>query len=388
MAFLFGSVSFSRFKIVGGAPKRLDDALLDKLRHHAIGAQRSVRPDHEEIGWLGGRHLLDRDFALEKNILVECLHFALRIDVSRIPPELLRAYVEQELESLRAEGGARRDFARLKKQAVEAARRRADREIKDGHYRRSRQFPILLDGPRDVLYLAAGPPAVSERLHPLFRETFGKRLEPITAGQVAYEFAERHGLTRRIESLQPSKLVAPPDGDGRPDVWWTAHDPASRDYLGNEFLLWLWFTLGEDSDTVALPDDTEAAVVLVKNLTLECPWGENGKETISAEGPTQLPEARRAIQSGKLPRKAGLIVSRQDQQYTFTLQAETLNVSSAVLPKVETNGDPRACFEERVQQIRHLAETLDLLYGAFLKLRLSTDWPALSDRLRAWLRRS
>ena len=113
-----------------------------------------------------------------------------------------------------------------------------------------------------------------------------------------------------------------------------------------------------------------------------------GKETISAEGPTQLPEARRAIQSGKLPRKAGLIVSRQDQQYTFTLQAETLNVSSAVLPKVETNGDPRAYFEERVGQVRHLAETLDLLYGAFLKLRLSTDWPALSDRLRAWLRRS
>jgi hypothetical protein len=45
------------------------------------------------------------------------------------------------------------------------------------------------------------------------------------------------------------------------------------------------------------------------------------------EGPTRLPEAFRALQAGKLPRKAGLILVRHDQQYELTLQAETLAVS-------------------------------------------------------------
>ena len=105
MAFLSGSVSFSRFEVVGGSPKRLDEQLLDKLRSKVIGKQRVQRPDHVEIGWVGGRHLLDRQFDVEKNILLECLHFGFRIDSASPPADLMRAYVEMELESLLKEGG-------------------------------------------------------------------------------------------------------------------------------------------------------------------------------------------------------------------------------------------------------------------------------------------
>ncbi|MBN2561940.1 MAG: hypothetical protein JXQ75_13530 [Phycisphaerae bacterium] len=389
MAFLAGTVSFSRFKVVGGSPKRLDESLLEKLRNQAIGKQRVMRADNEEVGWIGGRHVLDQEFDLEKNVLLDCLHFGLRVDASRVPPDLMRAYVEMELDALRdgnGDGNARA-FARLKKQAVEAARKRADREVKDGRYRRLRQFPILLDTRNDVLYVGATQPAVLERLHPLFKETFGRRLEPITAGRLGYDRAEQQGISRKLENLRPSTFVAHPDGDGHIDVYWTAHDSTSRDYLGNEFLLWLWYTLSEETDTIELPDKTEASVVIVKQLALECPWAQSGKEVITCEGPTQLPESRRAIQSGKLPRKAGLILARQDEQYEFTLQAETFNISSAALPRIEGNGNPRARIEERVEQIRHLAETVDLLFFAFLQDRLGSDWQARLDKLKTWLRR-
>jgi len=389
MAFLSGTVSFSRFKVVGGAPKRLDEKLLDKIRADAIGMQRFMRADHEEVGWIGGRHLLDREFDVEKNVLLECLHFGMRIDASRIPPDLLRAYTEMELDALREKGGNgnARVFARLKQQAVEAARKRAESEIKDGRYRRLRQYPILLDSRNDVLYVAATQPAVLERLHPLFKETFHKRLEPMTAGFLGYEWAERKGVTRKLDDMQPSKFVKHPDGNGHIDVYWTAHDVASRDYLGNEFLLWLWYTLSEESDTIELADKTDASVIIVKQLTLECPWAETGKEVITCDGPTQLPESRRAIQSGKLPRKAGLIVSRQGEQYEFTLQAETLNISAAALPRIETNGNCLVRSEERIEQLRHLCETVDLLYYAFLKHRVSLEWQVKLDKLTAWLRK-
>ena len=38
---------------------------------------------------------------------------------------------------------------------------------------------------------------------------------------------------------------------------------------------------------------------------------------------------------------AGLIVSRQGEQYEFTLQAETFNISAAKLPRIEENGHGR-----------------------------------------------
>ena len=108
--------------------------------------------------------------------------------------------------------------------------------------------------------------------------------------------------------------------------------------------------------------------------------------TGSSDGPTKLPEARRAIQAGKLPRQAGLILVRHDQQYELTLQAETLAVSGAKLPATEESED-RARQEERVGQLRHLTETLDLLYDAFLSKRLGPGWPEELSRVQKWLQR-
>ncbi len=99
-----------------------------------------------------------------------------------------------------------------------------------------------------------------------------------------------------------------------------------------------------------------------------------------------MPEARRAVQSGKLPRKVGLIVARHDQQYELTLQAETMAVSGARLPPPEAD-DERARLEERVTQLRHLLETLDLMYDGFSQRRASDAWPKELARMQKWLQR-
>src|SRR5205085_3709424 len=122
-----------------------------------------------------------------------------------------------------------------------------------------------------------------------------------------------------------------------------------------------WYYLENESDTLLVADDSEVAAMLARTLTLECPRGQTGKESISSDGPTKLPEALRAVQAGKLPRKAGLTLVRHDQQYELTLQAETLAITGTKLPTPEADED-RARLEERVTQLRHLMETLDLLY--------------------------
>jgi hypothetical protein len=90
------------------------------------------------------------------------------------------------------------------------------------------------------------------------------------------------------------------------------------------------------------------------------------------------------VQSGKLPRKAGLTVVRHDQQYDLTLTAESLAVSGARLPAPEA-GDERGRLEERVGQLRNLLETLDLLYDAFVQKRSGRGWTRELGRMQKWL---
>ena len=97
-----------------------------------------------------------------------------------------------------------------------------------------------------------------------------------------------------------------------------------------------------------------------------------------------MPEARRAIQSGKLPRKVGMIVVRHDQQYELTLQAESLAIGGAKLPQPEED-DERARLQARVGTLRHLLETLDLLYDAFGARRFDSSWRKELIRIQKWL---
>ena len=128
--------------------------------------------------------------------------------------------------------------------------------------------------------------------------------------------------------------------------------------------------------------------MLARTLTLQCPRDESGKETISAEGPAALPEASQAIRSGKLPRKAGLTLVRQGEQYDLVLQAETFTVSGAKvhMEEGEEGAEGRGVLEDRLEGLRGLNETLDLLLRAFLEQRVGKNWSAELGKIRRWLK--
>ena len=43
---------------------------------------------------------------------------------------------------------------------------------------------------------------------------------------------------------------------------WAENAPNMLDHLGNEFMVWLWHELQNESDTVQLADGSEVAVML------------------------------------------------------------------------------------------------------------------------------
>jgi hypothetical protein len=382
MGFLNGRVTFTRYRVSGDSPVPFGDDILALAAQHALGKHGSAEAtDGVSTGWSGGDHVLDLSFDLAKNHVNDALHMAIRIDTDKIPSSLLKAYTQIETEARAQQNPSGHATKAQKQEAKEAAKIRAEAEAADGRFRRLNHYPILWDGLNGILYAGTTSNTVLERLQTLFRETFDRSLEPITAGGLATTLAGPEaegpdgGLTLFGGEDQELATVA-----------WAENAPNLLDHLGNEFLVWLWHTLQNETDTIPLSDGTEVAVMLAKTLTLDCPRGETGRDSLTDDAPTRLPEALRALQSGKLPRKAGLILVRHAAQYEFTLQAETLAVSGAALPKPEESGlSAHDVKSARVDGLRHLTETLDLLFETYLRRRASKAWSKEVDRIKRWL---
>jgi hypothetical protein len=381
MGFFSGRLTCVRFRYTGPSPRLFGPAHLEQLEAHLVG-KGIAAADGVSAGWIAGDHILDTRFDLAKNIINDTLHFALRIDAQKVPGDLLRAYTQVELDALAAGNPSGLPSQRQKREARQSARDRLEAEAADGRFLRRKAYPILWDALSNEVLVGTTSVSAIDRLLTLFSQTFTHDLELLGAGRQAYLQAEARQQARSVDD---ASLAAYVPGTTGSEVAWLP-DEANRDFLGNEFLLWLWYVLDSESDTITLADQSEATVMLTRSLTLECPRGQTGKESISSDGPTRLPEAKRAIQAGKLPRKVGLIIVRHDQQYELTLAAESLAVGGAKLPAPEGDSD-QVRREERVTQLRHLLETLDLLYDAFGRHRLGPNWPKELSKIQAWLAR-
>jgi hypothetical protein len=390
MGFWNGRVTFTRYRVGGESPLPFGDELLERINQHLIGVHGSTASaDGVATGWAGGDHVLDLSIEPVKNIVDDAVHLAIRIDTDKIPSALLRAYTQIEIEAL-AQGNPNGVATKAQRQeAKEIALKRAEAEAADGRFRRLKHHPVLWDGRSGTLYAGSTSTSVLERLLSLFRETFDLDLEPITAGSIAQALSadptgdagllaasfESGRFTTGGDMASPASILA-----------WSGDDQTGLDYLGNEFLVWIWHSLQSSGGTIKLADGSEASVILAKTLTLDCPRGETGRDQLADDVPTRMPEALRALQAGKLPRRAGMILARQGAQYELTLQAESFAVSGAALPKAEDG--PLSASEARIarlESLRHLTETLDLLFAAYLDRRTSIVWPEELRRIRGWL---
>ncbi|GAC1467816.1 MAG: hypothetical protein NVSMB9_09820 [Isosphaeraceae bacterium] len=383
MGFLSGRVTYTRYRVTGETPLPFGEEILEAVARHAIGRHGSTESrEGISTGWAGGDHVLDTTFDPIKNVINDALQLAIRIDTDRIPGTLLKAYTRMETDLRARTNPSGFPTKAQREEAKEAARTRAETESADGRFRRLAHYPVLWDGRENVLYAGTTSVSVLDRLLSLFRETFDRALEPVSAGSLAQSLALARGEDQSGAPFGPIGFVG--EDASYSSVAWAGEDPTRPDFWGNEFLLWLWHTLQAEGDAIPLSDGSDVVVMVTKTLTLDCPRGETGRDCLTNEGPTRLPEAFRALQAGKLPRRAGLIVVRQGQQYELTVQAETLAVSGASLPKPEGASASEVQFA-RVDSLRHLVETLDLLYDAYGRRRTGEGWNTELSRIRRWL---
>jgi hypothetical protein len=387
MGFQSGSISCRRFKVVGDGPETADESLLSKLKKHALKPTEIGIPDEAEYGWSGGRHVLDDVFSFDNNVYADAVIFGLRVDTHKVPAELKKAYQAIEETALAKKNKSGFISKDQKKEAKENVLKRIEAEMRDGRYRRSKLTTLLWDLTTGTLYGAVSGKTF-ELLAELFERTFGLSLLPVSAGSLALSMLEPRGRRRDYEDARPTRIVPGPEGESQfPEYPWTLKGAEPKDFLGNEFLLWAWHE-AETKDGIIRVEGTAAnrdvSLMIDRSLDLDCAYGQTGRDGLRGDGPGRMPEARDAVRTGKVPRKAGLLVSAAGLDFSLTINAESLAIGSAKLPDIEEAQTPRVEFEERIGLLRDLTKTIDKLFEAFLKIRLSAGWEGQVTSLRRW----
>ena len=184
--------------------------------------------------------------------------------------------------------------------------------------------------------------------------------------------------------MRPTRFVHGPEGESQwPEYPWVLKGPEPKDFLGNEFALWLW-NQTEAKEGVIETSAGDVSILIDRSLDLDCAYGQTGKDSLRATGPSRMPEARDAIRTGKLPRKAGIVMDVNNIQYSFTLNFETFAVGTLKLPDIEGAETPRVVFEERIALLRDVTKTLDAMFETFLSSRAGSSWEGQTSSLRRW----
>jgi hypothetical protein len=384
MGFASGAIGFKRFFVDGDVPQRVDEEMIETLAKKAMGADHIRASDKTEIGWITGQHILDTKFDFAKNAVADGLCFAMRIDTNKPPADLVRGY-QKQAEAALLEASGREFLSKAeRREAREKALARADSEARSGVFRRMKSVPVFWDIAKGQLFLGSAASSVADQFMLLFRETFDLSTVPASSGEMAARWSGLAGEVRAYDDCKPCHLVTPPEGAEIEEVI-PLRGSASKDFLGTEWLSWLMYVAHAESPEINTQLGRSVTVIFEKTLQLECAFKISGNIAVQADSPTRLPETPVALAGGKRPVRAGLQVAAGGELFGLTIRGDAMNFSAVQLQAPPDVSNPRELFEDRMDKLRTLVDSVGELYTAFLRRRLSTKWQGTLNAMRAWI---
>lgn len=163
-------------------------------------------------------------------------------------------------------------------------------------------------------------------------------------------------------------------------------------FLGQEFLTWLWYKSEERGGNVSLPGRGDVLVVFEKHMLLEYGEGSEQEKVICRGLQTELREARAGLSLAKKPEQARLRLGWNDREFGVTLTAAVFEFRNIRLPKTVDMADEgdgpdhlEARLLERIALFELLCDLVLELFGLFVAVRTSAQWPQELANVRAWI---
>ncbi len=374
MGIFKGSCTFSRYY-----SPRTD---VDPFEIDIEGAlKRNAAPDIEAagesatVGWATPSHLLDTDFTLEKVLHGDWLFLVMRTDRRTVSESLVNAYLQIELDAAAHAGkplsrGARADL----KDAIRA-------DLLKKTLPRVSGVDFAWNLKKGTALFASRSNSATDAMLALFTETFGFSLSRADVRETVARKGDEEKLYL-FSDLLPAAFHSRDAKAPEPG----APLPLADEFVGREFLTWLWFAAEEGGGEFVLPDGTAVGLAVEDYLVFSS--GSEGQRSILRNGtPTLSAEAATALASGRMLEKVRLTLSDGEEEWAFVLDADGLGVSSAKLPRGEER-HPAGRMRERAESLLRLSSYVDGLFWNFLDVRLSEEeWEGERVRVCEWVER-
>ena len=163
-------------------------------------------------------------------------------------------------------------------------------------------------------------------------------------------------------------------------------------FLGEEFLTWLWFIIESNQDLIKNFDKDFVALEVGNRIVFENRRKE-AAERLSIKGDdASLEEGIIALKKGALVSELNVVYKSAELTWQFTLKGESLNVSSLSIPSsgsVESEDDLEGIVLEKIFLFDKILNIVEKLFSHFVKLRVSDAWQGKElQRIRKWIQSS
>ena len=163
-------------------------------------------------------------------------------------------------------------------------------------------------------------------------------------------------------------------------------------FLGEEFLTWLWYVIEKDQNLIKNFDKDFVALEIGNRIVFENRRKESGERiTIKGDG-ASLEEGILTLKKGALVAELNVVFKSAELTWQFTLKGESLNVSSLNLPSTampESDENIEGSVLEKVYLYGKILKILENIFLYFVKLRLSSGWQnKMVPKIRNWIQSS
>ncbi len=161
-------------------------------------------------------------------------------------------------------------------------------------------------------------------------------------------------------------------------------------FIGDEFLTWLWYTLEQDARLLTRIDPEIAALEIGNRMVFENRYRKDNEETVTIKGEeANMDEGLLALKKGAMVTEVNLVYRSGDQEWRFNLKGESLNLSSLRVPetgKIETREDIEGAVIEKTYLYDKIIKLINVLFQYFIKLRISNEWSTKTvPGIRKWI---
>jgi hypothetical protein len=160
-------------------------------------------------------------------------------------------------------------------------------------------------------------------------------------------------------------------------------------FLGNEFLTWLWFTIDTKPSFFQTVDASIVSLDIGNRIVLENNINDTS-EIITIKGDDAgLEEGLLSLRKGAVVIEMNLVYKAENQEWKFTLKGESLSFSGLKVPEtgpVESKEDIEGMVLEKVYLYEKAIVLVNQLFTQFLERRCSLDWnQQIVGQMKKWI---